>query len=101
MIGWTNRDYTIYLDIETTDIDAERVYDKWDKFENSKTFSLYLVSSATGIILYFPACRFESMEQQETNTNQGHKFRVNVNYDPNKVPVICLPQYLYNYLTIP
>lgn len=93
-IGWSARDYTIYLDIETTDIEATKVFDKWDKFEFEKTFPLYFVSVDSGIVMYFPACRFESLEEQERNTNQGHKYRLNVNFDPNKIPVIGLPQFL-------
>lgn len=93
-IGWSARDYQIYIDIETTDIEATKVFDKWDKFENQKTFPLYFVSVDSGIAMYFPACRFETLEEQERNTNQGHKYRLNVNFDPNKIPVIGLPQYL-------
>jgi len=91
-IGFSGKDYTIDMDLEVTDIDAVGSHRRWKQFEESESFPLYFVSSNTGIVLFFPACRFEELNKEDINGNHGTKYKVNINFDPNKIPVICLPQ---------
>jgi len=90
--GWNNTSYTLTFEVETTDIDAQRVYDKFDKYKNNKTFALQGVDTDSGFAFFFPACRFESFEKAPQDNLQGHKMLINVNFDPNKKPLLALHQ---------
>ena len=92
--GWNNTSYTLYFEVETTDIDAERVFDKFYKYKNNKTFALQGVDKDSGFAFFFPACKMESFEKAPQDNLQGHKFTINVNFDPNKKPLLALQQIL-------
>ena len=90
--GWDNSTYSIYVTVETTDIQATRVYDKWAKYIGNRDFILMAVDTESGLGFLFPKCRFEDHNQQAMNNLQGHSYKINVNYDPEKKFVLLLPQ---------
>lgn len=90
--GWDNSTYSIYVTVETTDIQATRVYDKWVKYIGNADFILMAVDTESGLGFLFPKCRFEDHNQQAMNNLQGHSYKINVNYDPEKKFVLMLPQ---------
>jgi hypothetical protein len=90
--GWDNSTYSIYVTVETTDIQATRVYDKWAKYIGNQDFILMAVDTESGLGFLFPKCRFEDHNQQAMNNLQGHSYKINVNYDPEKKFVLMLPQ---------
>lgn len=89
--GWFNRNYTLYLDISTIDVDAKRVYDKFVLFKGNETFALSFVDKTSGMSMFFPACKFESCESVDSDGIRGHSFRINVNFKFEVKPIITLP----------
>lgn len=92
--GWDNSTYSIYVTVDTTDIQSVRVYDKWAKYIGNQNFILLAVDVDSGLGFLFPKCRFEEHIQQAMNNLQGHQYKINVNFDPEKKFVIVLPQNL-------
>lgn len=90
--GWFNRDYTLYLNIEATDVDAKRVYEKWEKYKNNKVFSLLFIDYDSKLSMFFPACRFEEKEGVDLEGITGHRYKINVNFRADVKPIISLPQ---------
>lgn len=92
--GMDNSEYTIYLTLDVTDVQAVRVHDKWDKFINNKDFMILACDIKSGISFFFPKCRMEEHVNAAQDTLQGHQYKINVNYDPNKKFAFALPQIL-------
>ena len=92
--GLDNSEYTIYLTLDVTDIQAVKVHDKWDKFINNKDFMLFAADTKSGVTFFFPKCRIEEHVNAAQETLQGHQYKVNVNYDPNKKFSFALQQIL-------
>ena len=90
--GWNNTSFTIGVEVATTDIDAERIYRLFKAYKTNKTFALGGVDADSGFGFYFPACRIEKMEKTPMDNLQGHKITINVNFDPNKKPLLALNQ---------
>lgn len=92
--GLDNSEYTIYLTLDVTDIQAVKVHDKWDKFINNKDFMLFAADTKSGVTFFFPKCRIEEHTNAAQETLQGHQYKVNVNYDPNRKFAFALQQIL-------
>ena len=92
--GLDNSEYTIYLTLDVTDIQAVKVHDKWDKFINNKDFMLFAADTKSGVTFFFPKCRIEEHVNAAQETLQGHQYKVNVNYDPNRKFAFALQQIL-------
>lgn len=90
--GWNNTNYSLSVEVETTDIDAQRVYDKFAKYRGNETFALVGTDIDSGFAIGFPKCKIEDFEPMEINGLQGHKFTINVNFDPNVKPLLALMQ---------
>lgn len=89
--GWFNRDYTLYLEIQASDVDADRIYQKYYKFKHNQTFGLTFINKESGLAMFFPACRIEEHEPIDLEGITGHRYKINVNFDSNKKVLLTLP----------
>jgi len=94
-IAGTNADgYTVYMDVEFTDQDAKRKYDRWRDYKDEQEVSVVGIDVDSGFAFYGKNVLLETFEEITIDGLLGHKIRLNVNYDTEEQFNLALPQFL-------
>lgn len=93
--GVYNADYTLFMSINAKDTDVDKVYKYFKKFKDNGDFSICGYNSELGVSFFFPKCSIEEWSGDENSDEQiATMYKVNINFDPRKTPILVLPQKL-------
>jgi len=91
--GIFNANYTLYLELNAKDTDADKIYNFYNKYKDNQEFGVVGYNSDLGLSFCFPVCTIEEWSGDENSDEQiATKYKINVNFDPRISPCLLLPQ---------